>query len=230
MDIPNTADDYEVQPQKNITEEEQLRTEADEEFSEDMEEVSLPPSVQGVTEVPLSSGLHEARVRPIDPRELSYGSVISVEQIEEAFNVSRKDYKEYNLARLVMRNFVEKHLPDVLGTRVFIKNAGDGLRILPPSEVAEEMRRRTMKAVSSMRKSADVGTDTASLEDLTQEQRAALHGELAMSGIMRQAHIQGMKKRRKLLQAPVEEHKPFLPENLSAEIKPIDDDTQENEA
>jgi hypothetical protein len=233
--IPNTAD--EVQRQKNITEteaeqrlrtkadeEQRLRTKADEEFSEDME------AVQGASEVPMSSGIHEARRRPIDCRDLDFGSVISVEKIERAYNVSRKDYKEFNLAKLVMRNFIENNLPDVLGTRIFIKNAGDGLRVLLPSEVAEEMRKRTQKAMKAMRKSADVGTDTARLEDLTQAQRAELHGEMAMNGIIHLAHIQGRKKKRNLLQAPVEEHKPLLEKYLNGEATPTDDNIQENEA
>jgi len=224
MDIPNNADNYEEQ---------RLRTKADEEFSEEMEEgmeeVSSVTPVQGASEVPMSSGLHEARRHPIDCRDLTHGSVISAEKIEEAYNVSRKDYKEFNLAKLVMRNFIENNLPDVLGTRIFIKNAGDGLRVLLPSEVAQEMRKRTKKAMRSIRKSADVGTDTARLEDLTQSQRAELHGEMAMNGIIHLAHIKGLKRKRRLLQAPVEESKSFRPEEMRKEHSQEDSNIEEND-
>ncbi|HIG58691.1 MAG TPA: hypothetical protein EYQ21_04755 [Flavobacteriales bacterium] len=212
MDIPNTEpktypDGEDInQEQKNV------------DFIEDMESIDADDL------------RNKTRVHPIDPRELTFGSIISASDIERPYNVSRHDYKEYNLARLQMRNFIERMLPDILGTRVFVKNAGDGLRILPPSEVPDEMERRTQKAVSSIRKSNDVGTDTASLPDLTQEERTKLHQQLAMSSIMRQAYLRGLKAKRNLLQKPVEEHKPFLTQGLSGEITPNEEDTQGNES
>ncbi|MDP6542331.1 MAG: hypothetical protein QGF07_06030 [Phycisphaerales bacterium] len=165
-----------------------------------------------------------AKVHPIDPRELTFGSIISPEQIESAYRVSRDDYKDYNLARMQMRGFIEQTLPDVLGTRVFVKNCKDGLRVLLATEVADEMKKRNQKAVRSIRKSCDVGSDTSQLPDLTSEQRQEITSQLNISSVMTQAYLRGLKKE-KLLPKPCSES--MLPENLSSETHLIDEEIEE---
>jgi hypothetical protein len=164
------------------------------------------------------------RVHPIDPRELTFGSIVSPEQIESAYNVSRDDYKEFNLARMQMRGFIEQHLPDILGTRVFVKNCKDGLRILLTQEVSEEMKKRNQQAIRSIRKTCDVGSDTAQLPDLSPEERQAITSQLNISSVMTQAYIRGLKKE-KLVLKPCSES--MLPENLSMETNLIDEESEE---
>ena len=173
-------------------------------------------------------GINKARVHPVDPRELDFGSIITPEQIENAYRVSRSNYKEYNLARMQMRGFIEKRLPDILGCRVFVKNSGDGLRISLPSEVSEEMQSRNQKAIRSIRKSRDVGADTSMLSDLTPEERVKLTQQLAMSSIMNQAYLRGLKKKTNLLPSPVES-KSFRPEEMRKEHSQEDSNIEEND-
>tara|TARA_Y100000310_G_C20535028_1_gene740434 strand:+ start:45 stop:578 length:534 start_codon:yes stop_codon:yes gene_type:complete len=159
-------------------------------------------------------GINKAKVHPIDPRELDFGSLVTPEQIESAYRVSRNDYKDFNIARMQMRGFIEKRLPDILGCRVFVKNSGDGLRILKPNEVSDEMETRNQKAIRSIRKSQDVGADTSQLPDLTAEERIKLTQQLAMSSVMNQAYLRGLKKKKDLLPSPIDERKSFLPEEM----------------
>jgi hypothetical protein len=178
---------------------------------------------------------NNAKVRPIDPRELTFGSVISPEQIESAYNVSRDDQNEYNLARLQMRGFIEQNLPDVLGTRVFIKNCRDGLRILLAQEVSGEMRKRNQQAVRSIRKTCDVGSDTALLPDLTPEERQEITSHLNISTVMTQAYLKQLRKEillpipvnKAMLPGPIKSA--ILPENLSAETDLLEEENEEND-
>ena len=164
---------------------------------------------------------NNAKVRPIDPRELTFGTVISPEQIESAYNVSRDDPNEFNLARLQMRGFIEQRLPDVLGARVFVKNCRDGLRILLAQEVAGEMKKRNQQAVRSIRKTCDVGSDTSQLPDLTPDERQEITSQLNISTVMTQAYLRGLKKER-LLPSPCKSS--VLPENLSDDIIDMTDE------
>lgn len=171
---------------------------------------------------------NNARVHPIDPRELEFGSFIAPEQIENAYNVFRRDYKDFNLARMQMRGFIEKHLPDTLGVRVFVKNCQDGLRILHPNEVADEMQARNQRAIRSIRKSSDVGSDTVQLPDLPAEERRKIASQMNLSSVMSQAFLREKKKQRNLLPKPCD-GKPFNSSDIRTEGASIDEYIEENE-